>query len=330
MELLFLGTSAGIPTRHRNVTALALKRRQSKAWVLIDCGEGTQHQLLNTSLSLKHLSAICITHVHGDHCFGLFGVLASAAMYKRSEPLLIIAPDGIQQMVELVIDKSDTHLPYPLIFRTPDTLVASTCHVLPVDDFCIRTVALSHRVPSYAYVFNERYTSSALNVDKLKQDDIPQGPLWQQIQKGVDVELNDGRRIVAEDYQLPKPPSRRVIVGGDNDTPKLLAEVAQTAQVLVHEATYSLEISQKVGPFPQHTDVTTLAQFAESVHLPNLIMTHFSARYGHEPEHEPSVYDLLAEAQAYYQGQVFLAEDFAQFYLDTNGVLSQQKTAIAG
>ena len=85
MELTFLGTSSGTPTRTRNVSAMAIKRANSKDWYLVDCGEGTQHQVLRTSLSLQRLRAIFITHVHGDHCYGLPGLLASAAMAGRTE-----------------------------------------------------------------------------------------------------------------------------------------------------------------------------------------------------------------------------------------------------
>ncbi|CAM5602375.1 Ribonuclease BN [Stutzerimonas stutzeri] len=93
--LVFLGTSSGTPTPARNVTGLALQEDAGKAWYLIDCGEGTQHRLLRMPLSLHDLRAIFITHVHGDHCYGLPGLLASAGMMGRRHPLEIIAPAGI-------------------------------------------------------------------------------------------------------------------------------------------------------------------------------------------------------------------------------------------
>ena len=95
MEITFLGTSSGVPTKNRNVSGLAIKKQDSKSWFLVDCGEGTQQQLLQTKLSLKYLTAICITHVHGDHCYGMPGLLATTAMSGRTEPITIIAPEGI-------------------------------------------------------------------------------------------------------------------------------------------------------------------------------------------------------------------------------------------
>jgi len=85
MELIFLGTSSGTPTKSRNVSAVAIKKQNNKSWYLIDCGEGTQHQILRTKLSLLHLNTICITHIHGDHCYGLPGLFASASMDTRKD-----------------------------------------------------------------------------------------------------------------------------------------------------------------------------------------------------------------------------------------------------
>ena len=100
MEVIFLGTSSGVPTKHRNVTAIAVKMLKSKSWYLVDCGEGTQHQILHTNLSLNNLQAIFITHVHGDHCYGLPGLLASAAMSGRTNSLTIIGPGNIREFIE--------------------------------------------------------------------------------------------------------------------------------------------------------------------------------------------------------------------------------------
>ena len=108
MKFTFLGTSAGTPTKSRNVTALALEYGEARSWYLFDCGEGTQHQLLHTRHSLVKLRAIFITHVHGDHTFGLPGLLASASMSGRTEPLAIIAPAPVQTFIESAINTSDS------------------------------------------------------------------------------------------------------------------------------------------------------------------------------------------------------------------------------
>ncbi|WP_444997439.1 MBL fold metallo-hydrolase [Aliikangiella sp. IMCC44359] len=99
MELIFLGTSSGVPTKNRNVSGLAIKMQKNKHWYLVDCGEATQHQILHTKLSIKYLEAIFITHVHGDHCYGLPGLLASMSMAGKTEMLTIVAPKNIEKMI---------------------------------------------------------------------------------------------------------------------------------------------------------------------------------------------------------------------------------------
>src|SRR5690606_26719888 len=111
MNLIFLGTSAGMPTKFRNVTALAVQEDTGRAWYLVDCGEATQHQILRTKLSLNRLAAIFITHVHGDHCYGLPGLLASTGMSGRTEPLVIVAPAGIEDWINSTLQLTSLHLP---------------------------------------------------------------------------------------------------------------------------------------------------------------------------------------------------------------------------
>ena len=112
----FLGTSSGTPTKQRNVSGLALQESKGRGWYLIDCGEATQHQLLHTKLSLNTLKGIFITHVHGDHCYGLPGLLGSAGMTGRTEPLTIVAPAGIREWIEATQRFTEFHLSFELNF----------------------------------------------------------------------------------------------------------------------------------------------------------------------------------------------------------------------
>jgi len=321
MEIVFLGTSAGTPTKTRNVTGLAIHRVNSKKWCLVDCGEGTQHQLLHTKLSLTQLQAIFITHIHGDHCYGLPGLLASAAMQGRTEPLWIVGPSKIQAFIELMQTAVHLNLNYDIKYKCideSDTILGD----LGIE-FDVETINLSHRVPSVAYSFSENRLSNKLDVEKLAQDKITRGKLWGELQQGLDVQLDDGRIIFAQDYLLPLQNPRKIIISGDNDDPSLLTQAAKTANLLVHEATYTEDIAIKVGAGPQHSYAKLVAQFAHDINLDNLVLTHFSPRYQNAINSSPSIFDIENEARSVYHNKLFLANDLDRYILNKQGDLTK-------
>jgi ribonuclease Z len=315
LELEFLGTSSGTPTRTRNVAGLAL--RTAGGWALVDCGEGTQHRILRTSLTLHQLRAIFITHLHGDHCYGLPGLLASAGLLNRSERLVIVGPAPLQRYLEGVMETTALALPYPLDFVPLDALADTD--VLP--DLRVTATALSHRMPSFAYTFTEKAVERRLDPARLAAAGVPRGPAWGELQKGADIVLADGRTVSSRDVLQPQRRPRKVIVAGDNDRPELLAAAAVDADVLVHEATYTEAILAKVGPGPQHSSAQMVARFAQAAAIPNLVLTHFSPRY--QDHHGTlTLADVATEARASYDGNLLLARDLDRFALDRQGRLA--------
>ena len=236
LQLTFLGTSAGVPTKQRNVTALAIEclnpyqanskqhsisqNKRSRPWLLIDCGEGTQQQLLHTKLSLRQLLAICITHVHGDHCYGLPGLLASAAMSGRTEPLIIIAPKAIEKLIEAVSLTTDLYLPFAIEFMAIEDILSNengnfnrenssniAIHSngkmaidLGSQQLNIDITALSHRVPSHAFGITQTISQQLLNTEKLKANGIAAGKLWGELQQGRDVCTEQGQQLLSAVY----------------------------------------------------------------------------------------------------------------------------------
>lgn len=315
MYLQFLGTSSGVPTKARNVSATAVIEASGKGWYLVDCGEGTQHQLLRTSLSVGDLRAVFITHVHGDHCFGLPGLLASAGMSGRREPLQLILPAALHDWVRQSLAVSETYLPFEL-----DLHALETMGIWSNDTLEVSTVELSHRVPSYGYLFAEINPDPRLDMERLQADGIPRGPLWGDLAKGRDVEY-DGRLLLAQDYLRASRPGRRIVVCGDNDRPELLADIAKGADVLVHEATFTQAVVERAGSSHGHSTAAAVAHFAEAAGVPNLALTHFSARFQNNPQRSPSIDDIHLEATAHYNGHLILAADLQRYHLGRDGHL---------
>jgi ribonuclease Z len=162
-----------------------------------------------------------------------------------------------------------------------------------------------------------------LDADRLRAAGVKPGPVWGQLQAGHDARLDDGRTLRAADWLLAPRKARTVIVGGDNDNPGLLLEAARTAEVLIHEATYTEEVLQKVGPAPMHSSALRVATMAAQARLPNLVLTHFSPRY-QDGEGPLSMAALEAEARSVYDGNLILARDFDRYVLGRDGRLVGQ------
>jgi ribonuclease Z len=317
MEFQFLGTASGTPSRARNVSALALRAEGSRRWSLVDCGEGTQHRILRTPLSLHDLDAVFITHMHGDHCYGLPGLLASAGMLNRSAPLTLVGPPLLRAFVDGVMATTELGLPYRLDWVAIDALPG-----LALRDFAVHAAPLSHRIPSWAYTFVERAVEARLDTEALRAADVPPSDVWGRIQRREDVLLPDGRLLRAADFlQTPRAP-RRAIVAGDNDDPGLLLDEMRQADLLVHEATYTQAVLDKVGPGPQHSSARMVARAAAAAGLPNLLLTHFSPRY-QDGAGPVTIGAVEAEARAGYGGTLFLARDLERYRLDRQGVLAR-------
>lgn len=349
LHLTFLGTSAGVPTKKRNVTALAIEclnpfgsagnpaSKKNKPWVLVDCGEATQHQLLKTNISSHQLAVICITHVHGDHCYGLPGLLASMAMSGRKESLTIIAPQAIKQFLEAVKATTELYFPFEIEFITIESLFETTeitqLHTVSVPlssthQLDIEIIKLSHRVESYAFKVIQTVQTMKLDIEKLKAEGVEPTAAWGRLQAGEDVTLPDGSQMKSLDYTQRVAQVLKVIVAGDNDNPQLLSEAAKEADLLVHEATYTQSVADKImsreDAFdPMHTTAKRIASFAHSAQLNNLILTHFSARYQpyDDPESKtPNMADIRLEVEQYYQGNLWLARDFMCFEVSHKAV----------
>lgn len=340
LTLTFLGTSAGMPTKQRNVTALAVSlvnpysKAKNTPWLLVDCGEGTQQQILHTPLSLLNLEAILITHVHGDHCYGLPGLLSSMGMNRRTAPLKIIAPQAIGKLLDTLTITTELYFPYQIEFISLESLKKETGIEkisLPLTDnhqVTIEPIALSHRVSSHGFKICQTIEANELLTEKLRALNLSPSPIWGKLQGGHDVTLDTGETLFAKDFIEHKIEQTAIIVGGDNDNPELLEPYVQDVGVLVHEATYTHEIAERVknktdGFDPKHSSARQVAEFAQKARLPNLILTHFSGRFGlfdNANDKNPNMGHIRAEVERFYHGQFWLARDFDEYAVQQHQV----------
>ncbi|MEN4046533.1 MBL fold metallo-hydrolase [Sulfurimonas sp. NWX367] len=308
MKLTFLGTSAGKPTKERNVTALALEFDQDNKWYLFDCGEATQHQILRTSLCIGKLSTVFITHLHGDHCYGLPGLLSSKKLDKAFSPLTIYGPKGIKHFIECVTDTSQEHLGYTL--KIVETEANSR---IIFDKFVLRVLPLVHSVESFAYFIQEHDTTDKLDEQKLRLAGLEPSPLYGELKRGNSI-MHKGKEFLSKDYMLSPLPGRSLIVAGDNSKPDILGAYLENLDLLVHESTYTQKVYDALKTKFLHTTAKKLGEAAQKHHIKNLIATHISPRYSRGSSCDAEM--ICREIKFAYKGECFVAADFDVFYLD--------------
>ncbi|MCJ8330991.1 MAG: ribonuclease Z [Lentisphaeria bacterium] len=306
MEIQFLGTSAATPARNRNLTALALRPDQHKDWYLFDCGEATQHQIMKSQFSLAKLSKIFISHLHGDHWYGLPGLLNTRSLYGMSEPLQIYGPQGIEEALRTILRFSGANPSFPIDFIE----ITESGLVYENDSETISARALSHDLPCYAYIFEECERLGEIDAEALKRDGLQPGPLYGDLKAGKTVE-SDGKTYNPSDYMGATQKGAKVIVSGDNDSPDLLADDVTDLTLLIHEATHTEESMAKLDYQSRHSTAAKVSSFAEEANIPALILTHISPRFETDAE-------IIAEAKKHYSGNLHVAADFMRLTISKN------------
>lgn len=302
MELIFLGTSAGVPTRTRNVTAILLELQhptRGGLW-LFDCGEGTQHQLLRTVYNPGKLDKIFITHLHGDHIFGLPGLLCSRSMAGIAHPLTIYGPKGIAEFVETTLRLSGSWTDYPL-----EVIEIAEGQVFDDGVYTVSAWPLNHPVECYGYRIEEHDKPGALNAAALMADGVKPGPMFQRLKQGETITLEDGRVVNGQDYLSAPQPGKKLAIFGDTAPCPSALLLAQGVDVMVHEATLETAMEEKANG-RGHSSTRQAARLAREAGVGKLIVTHVSSRYDAR-----GCESLLAECREVFSA-CELAEDLTQ------------------
>jgi ribonuclease Z len=315
VQVTFLGTSSGVPTRARNVSAVALRLPQRAELWLFDCGEGTQHQFLRSDLRVSQLSRIFVTHMHGDHVFGLPGLLASLGLAGTCSGIDLYGPDPLRDYLEGVLRTSSTRIGYPLRSHRVKEAARTGALLLDDDDLTVRCTPLTHRVPAYAYRVDQKPRAGRFDVDKARDLGIPPGPIYAELKAGRTVTLEDGRIINGASLCGPEGPGCSVVYCTDTVFCEAAVELAAGADLLIHESTFA-HAEAEMAFQRQHSTSTMAAQTALAAGAKQLVLTHLSPRY--MPGNPVTPDDLLEEARAIFPNTL-IAKDFLTLEVAAGG-----------
>ncbi|CAL1531538.1 unnamed protein product [Lymnaea stagnalis] len=346
LELTFLGTASAVPTLIRCVSCTAL-RHDEGIW-LFDCGEGSQIQLMKSLLKPGKINKIFITHLHGDHLFGLPGLLCTISQNnQRDAPVEIYGPLGLRHYLNTALchSRSDIcfqfviHELQPLPFQLPDNIeewplqndMTAPFHpkecpgsiIIPDENqlwhlysdskLSVKAVWVKHRVPSFSFIIKESGKTGKLDAQKLKSLGVSPGPLYARLKAGETVVTESGTTILPSDVVGDSIPGRTIVISGDSSDSSQLHKLANGATVLVHEATLENSLRDQCVQNGHSTPEMT-ASLAKSLDVKLLILNHVSSRYkpvsAKLSDDEKSAQILLDEALDILPAhKVLLAED---------------------
>jgi ribonuclease Z len=312
-EIVFLGTSASAPSVHRGLSAQVVSHDEFR--FLIDCGEGTQRQILQSGLGFKRLNRVLITHGHLDHILGLAGLLSTFMRWETIDKLEIFggqwALDRIHALIyDIVLRGAKAPMELQLLQIQPGV-------ILDEADFTVTAFSVWHRGPDcFGYLFEEK-TRRPFLPEQAEALGIPQGPLRRDLVAGKPVKLPDGRVVQPEQVLGPSRPGTKLVHVGDVGRTEELEQVCQGADALVIEATYLNEETEMAAEFA-HLTASQAAELAGRAGVGQLILTHISRRYRER--------DVLAEAQAIFPNTA-VARDFDTFQVRRGECLKIDKAS---
>jgi ribonuclease Z len=270
LDLVFFGTSGSMPTAQRAPTAVLVRRGGER--LLFDCAEGTQRQMLRSSVGLIELREIFLTHYHADHYLGLPGMLKTFALRGRTLPISIYGPPGLDDLfgsLRRIFGKLTYE--YELVTVRPGD-------ALERGDYRLEVFGVAHGVSSVGWSLVEHHRPGRFDPEAAETLELPVGPERGALQRGESVTLPDGRTITPDSVVGPPRPGRKVVLTGDTAPSDAVAAAAQGADVLVHEATFCEEERERAHD-TLHSTALEAAEIASTAEVGLLVLTHLSNRY---------------------------------------------------
>ncbi|MFA4868468.1 MAG: ribonuclease Z [Pedobacter sp.] len=283
-EVTILGSSSATPVYNRNPTAQLLNCNEK--FYLIDCGEGTQQQLIRYGFKANKIDYIFISHLHGDHYFGLIGLLSSLHLNGRMKPMHIFAPAALLEILTLQFKHSETEIRYPIEFVA--TQAERPEQIFENADLTVESFVLNHRIPCTGFSFVQKKRLRKLIIEKLEAEQIPI-EYYTLLKRGVDLDLPDGSVLLNADYTTDSDIPKKYSYCSDTLMDVRYLDSIKGCDTLYHEATFLHEMLDRANQ-THHTTALQAAQIAKSTHASKLLIGHFSSRY-------KSLQPLLDEAR---------------------------------
>jgi ribonuclease Z len=301
-EVIFLGTSASAPSIHRGLSAQVIKHNEYR--FLIDCGEGTQRQILKSGIGFKRLNHILITHGHLDHILGLAGLFSTLSRWETIEEITIHGGKyALERIYTLLYGVQVVHAQKSQIKITMDEIQPGV--IFEDDDFAVEAFSVSHRGPDcFGYLFHEKPRRPFL-AEKADVLGVPHGPERRDLVQGKSITLENGKTIYPEEVLGPEKPGTRLVHVGDTGRTDNIFEFCQGVDTLVIEATYLEEEAEMAHQFA-HLTAAQAATLAKEAGVGQLILTHISRRYRER--------DIYQEAQKIFPNTL-VARDFDTFQI---------------
>ena len=302
--LVPLGTASAIPMHGRHLSGMALERKGRV--LLFDCGEGAQYQFLKAGLKRSRIDAIFITHFHGDHFYGLLGLVSTMGLLNREAPLTIVAPRGLDQMLSVVPGVEPRRLPFPV--ETVEVEEGFGKQVVFEDDeFTVTARPLEHRTFAMGFRFEEATRPGHLQPEKARALGAAEHAHFRRLKAGTPVTLSDGTTVRPEQVLGPERPGLTVAYVSDTRPCEGGRLLGQDADLLYHEATFGSEYQSRAVE-TGHTTAREAATVAKDAGAKSLLIGHFSARYA-----DPA--PLVNEARAIFPNTQ-AAEELNRYELD--------------
>ncbi len=312
-DVIPLGTASALPTEDRHLSSVSVERKGRI--LLFDCGEGTQYRLLHADLKRVRVDAIFVTHLHGDHCYGLPGLLATLALQQREDPVTLVVPPGGRAMLEAIPGGNPEEVPFPLRIREVDEDLTQAV-VYETDEFTVEARPLSHRGFAMGFRFEERARPGRFQPERARALGVPEGPAFGRLQSGTPVTVADGTTVQPDQVLGPSRPGISMAYVTDTRPCNGGRALADDADLLYHDATFAEE-HQDRAETTGHSTAREAATVARDAGTERLLLGHLSARY---PDPTP----LVQEAKLVFRSSE-VAEELHRYELDPRTKEPQQE-----